>query len=113
MTAILSGHMHRFQGIGFGGHRPPQIVVGNGGMELSQVQPRPSAEHPKRPVAVPNLDGVDAWVVGLEEFGAMVITPGAAGAWTSVLFSPAGHTLATCDSAWPRLGEGRSICALE
>ncbi len=113
VTAILSGHMHRFQAIGFGGHRPPQIVVGNGGMELSQVQPRPSAEHPKRPVAVPNLDGVDAWVVGLEEFGAMVITPGAAGAWTSVLFSPAGHTLATCDSAWPRLGEGRSICALE
>ena len=113
VTAILSGHMHRFQAIGFGAHRPPQIVVGNGGMELSQVQPRPSAEHPKRPVAVPNLDGVDAWVVGLEEFGAMVITPGAAGAWTSVLFSPAGHTLATCDSAWPRLGEGRSICALE
>ncbi len=113
VTAVLSGHMHRFQAIGFDGRRPPQLVVGNGGMELSQVQPQPSDEHPRRPVAVPDLAGKDAWVVGLEEFGAMVFTLGAGGAWTSVLFSPTGETLATCDSTWPGRGDGRSVCALK
>jgi hypothetical protein len=62
---------------------------------------------------VPNLDGVDALVVGLEEFGAMVIALGAAGAWTSVVLGPAGNTLARCDSTWPGLGDGRSVCTLE
>ena len=113
VTAVLSGHMHRFQAIGFRGGRPPQLVVGTGGMELSQVQPRPADDHPKRPVAVPDLAGADAQVVGLEEFGAMVFTLGAAGNWTSVLFSPSGETLATCDSTWPGRDDGRSICALK
>lgn len=75
--------------------------------------PRPSDENPRQPVAVPNLAGADALVVGLEEFGAMVFTLGAGGAWKSLLFSPSGATLATCDSTWPSLGDGRSICALE
>ena len=39
VTAVIAGHMHRFQAIGFGGRRPPQLVVGTGGMELSHVQP--------------------------------------------------------------------------
>lgn len=113
VTAVLAGHMHRFQAIGFGRRRPPQLIVGNSGMELSQVEPQPASEQSKRPVAVPNLDGVDALVVGLEEFGAMVIALGAAGAWTSVVLGPAGNTLARCDSTWPGLGDGRSVCALE
>ncbi|MDP1753364.1 MAG: hypothetical protein Q8L22_28255, partial [Reyranella sp.] len=113
VTAVLAGHMHRFQAIGFGGNRPPQLVVGNSGMELSQVEPQPSNEQSKRPIAVPNLDGVDALVVGLEEFGAMVFTLGTAGAWTSVVLGPAGHIRARCDSIWPSLGDGRSVCALE
>ena len=113
VTAVLSGHMHRFQASGFAGRRPPQIVVGNGGMELSQVEPRPSAERPKEPVAVRNLAGVDAWVVGLEKFGAMVMTLGARGAWTSELISPSGEVLATCDSSAAGRGSERSVCVLK
>ena len=105
--------MHRFQAIGFAGRRPPQLVVGNGGMELSDVFPKPSAEDPKRPVLVPDLAGVRASVVGLRDFGTMILTPGDAGAWTSVLVDPTGKKLATCDSRWPHLRDGRSVCALE
>ncbi len=113
VTAVLAGHMHRFQAIGFGGNRPPQLTVGNSGMELSQIEPVPASEQSKRPVTVPNLDGIDAQVVGLEEFGAMVFTLGPAGAWTSMVLGTAGQIRARCDSTWPGLGDGRSVCALE
>jgi hypothetical protein len=59
------------------------------------------------------LEGVDGSVVGLRDFGTMIITPGEAGAWTSVLVDPTGKKLATCDSRWPHLGDRRSVCALE
>ena len=39
MHLVLSGHMHRFQAIGFPSsgdqQRPPQLVVGNGGVALA------------------------------------------------------------------------------
>ena len=105
--------MHRFQAIGFRGRRPPQLVLGNGGTELDEEVPTPSPAHPKRPIVVPNLDGIEAAVVGLPQFGVMVVTPGIGTAWTSSLLSPSGAVLATCNSAWPGLGAGRSVCALE
>ena len=110
---VLSGHMHRFQASGFAGDRPPQLVVGDGGMELSELEPRPARHQPGRPVPVPNLAGADAEVVGLRDFGFMELVPGATGVWTGTLASAAGKVLARCDSARPRRGDGQSICILE
>jgi hypothetical protein len=61
---------------------------------------------------VPKLDGVDAAVVGLTDFGAMVLEPGKGGAWTAAMVSETGRVLATCDSAWPRQGRDKSVCRL-
>ncbi len=109
---VLSGHMHRFQASGFAGNRPPQLVVGDGGMEMSELEPRPARHQPLLPVAVPNLAGANAEVVGLRDFGFMELTPGAQGAWTGTLLSPTGRVLARCDSASPRRADGQSICKL-
>jgi hypothetical protein len=105
--------MHRFQATGFGGRRPPQLVVGTGGMELSHNHPVPSPGDPKRPIRVSDLAGVLGFVVGLSDFGAMVVSVGEHGAWTSALLGTAGETLATCDSRWPSSGSERSVCALK
>jgi hypothetical protein len=113
VTAVLSGHMHRFQAIGFGDRRPPQLIVGTAGVELSHVQPPPLSPDDKKPILVPRLDGVDAAVVGLRDFGAMVLEPGKGGAWTGAMVNETGRILATCDSAWPRQGRNRSVCRLE
>ena len=113
LAAVIAGHMHRFQAIGFGSRHPPQLVVGTGGMQLSHVQPVPSPDDPKRPVRVPGLGGTTGFVVGLSDFGMMVMTVGERGAWTSALFGTTGEILATCDSSWPGQGSGRSACALK
>lgn len=112
VTAVLAGHMHRFQAIGFGDRRPPQLIVGTAGVELSHVQPEPPSVDDKKPILVPRLDGVDAWVVGLMDFGAMLIEPGRGGAWIAAMISSTGQTLAACDSTWPRQGGDRSVCRL-
>jgi hypothetical protein len=113
VTAILSGHMHRFQAIGFGDRRPPQLIVGTAGIVLSHVQPVPPSEEDKRPILVPKLDGIDAEVVGLMDYGAMVLEPGKAGTWTGAMISETGRILATCDSTWPRQSRSRSVCRLQ
>ncbi len=52
-------------------------------------------------------------VVGLRDFGFMELAPGAKGAWTGTLASPAGRVLARSDSARPRREGGQSICTLQ
>ena len=113
LTAIVSGHMHRFQASGFDGRRPPQLVVGTAGMELSQTHPVPPPDAPRSPIRVGGFDGVPGWVVGLTDFGALDVALQAGGIWTGRLVGTAGQTLATCDSRWPGPGSGRSVCALE
>lgn len=113
VTAVLSGHMHRFQAIGFGDRRPPQIITGTAGIVLSRVQPPPPSAGDKRPIQVPKLDGVDAAVVGLMDHGAMVLEPGSGGAWSGAMVSETGRVLATCDSAWPRQDRHQSVCRLQ
>jgi hypothetical protein len=50
------------------------------------------------------------YVVGLSDFGAMVMSVGERGAWTSALFGITGETLATCDSTWPvRAADDRCV----
>jgi hypothetical protein len=113
VTAVLSGHMHRFQAIGFGERRPPQLIVGTAGIVLSHVQPAPPSPDDKRPILVPKLDGIDAEVVGLMDHGAMVLEPGKAGGWVGAMVSETGRVLATCDSSWPRQSRSRSVCRLQ
>jgi hypothetical protein len=113
LKAVLSGHMHRFQATGFDGRRPPQLVVGTGGMELSSTRPLPAPGDPRQPIPVPGLDGKTGFVVGLSDFGAIDMRVGAEGDWTSTLVGIAGQALATCDSRWPVAGSSRSVCALK
>jgi hypothetical protein len=113
VTAVIAGHMHRFQAIGFEGLRPPHLAVGTGGMELSHVQPPPSPDNPKAPIRVEGLDRSPAWVVGLRDFAAMIVRPVEDGAWTGVLYGTGGETLAVCDSRWPGPGSKRSVCELK
>ena len=113
VTAVVAGHMHRFQAIGFEGPRPPHLAVGTGGMELSHVQPPPSPDNPKAPIRVEGLDRSPAWVVGLRDFAAMIVRPLEDGTWTSVLYGTEGETLAICDSRWPGPGHKRSVCELQ
>jgi len=113
VTAVLAGHMHRFQAIGFGDRRPPQLIVGTAGIILSHVQPVPPSPDDKQPILVPKLDGIDAEVVGLMDHGAMMLEPGKAGAWTGAMVSETGRILATCDSSWPRRNRSQSVCRLQ
>ena len=113
VAAIMSGHMHRFQAIGFGDRRPPQLIVGTAGIVLSHTHPEPPSPDDRQAIQVPKLDGVDAAVVGLSDHGAMLIEPGRDGAWTGTMVSEAGRVLATCDSAWPRQDRRRSVCLLK
>jgi Calcineurin-like phosphoesterase len=113
VTAIMSGHMHRFQAIGFGDRRPPQLIVGTAGIVLSHNHPVPPSPDDRQAIRVPRLDGVDAAVVGLMDHGAMLIEPGKAGAWTGAMVSETGRILATCDSAWPRQARDQSVCRLQ
>jgi hypothetical protein len=113
VTAVMAGHMHRFQAIGFGDRRPPQLIVGTAGIVLSHTHPVPPTPGDRQAIAVPKLDGIDAAVVGLMDHGAMLIEPGKDGAWTGTMVSETGRVLATCDSAWPRANRRQSVCRLQ
>jgi hypothetical protein len=113
VTAVVSGHMHRFQAIGFAGQRPPQLVIGNSGMELSQTIPAPPPGQPKQPIRLTGIDGRTGWIVGLSDFGALDVSLHPGGTWTGRLVSPGGVPLATCDSRWAGPGHDRSVCTLE
>jgi hypothetical protein len=113
VTAILSGHMHRFQAIGFGDRRPPQLIVGTAGIVLSHNHPAPPSPGDRHAIQVPRLAGADAAVVGLTDHGAMVLEPGKDGSWTGAMMSETGRILAACDSTWPRQDRRRSVCRLQ
>ncbi|MBL6615088.1 MAG: metallophosphoesterase [Reyranella sp.] len=113
VAAVMSGHMHRFQAIGFGDRRPPQLIVGTAGIVLSHNTPVPPSPDDRHAIQVPRLDGVDAAVTGVMDHGAMLIEPGKHGAWTGVMMSETSRVLATCDSAWPRRDRRQSVCRLQ
>ncbi len=113
VTAVIAGHMHRFQAIGFEGPHPPHLSVGTGGMELSHVQPPPSPDNPKAPVRVDGLDRARPMSWACSDFAAMIVRPVEDGTWTSVLYGIGGETLAVCDSRWPGPGRQRSVCELQ
>ena len=57
VMALMSGHMHRFQAIGFGDRRPPQLIVGTAGIVLSHNHPVPPWPGDRQAIWVPRLDG--------------------------------------------------------
>jgi len=91
---VVSGHMHRFQAIGFAApgkkRRPAQLVIGNGGVALADNEP----EDPFSFV----IDGMKGTGFGLSEFGYMEIDLGKSGSWKSRLLGREGTLLAECDS---------------
>jgi len=103
---VLSGHMHRFQAIGFsdsgGKQRPAQLVVGNGGVALAQ-------NHPEIPFSFP-IDGMTGTGFGLSEFGYLEIELPGSGAWRGRLLGREGSVLAKCDST---LRYKSGVCARE
>ena len=92
---VVSGHMHRFQAIGFaaagGRRRPAQLVVGNSGVALGENQP-------DEPFSFP-IDGMMGTGFGLSEFGYMEIELAGSGSWRGRLLGRTGKLLAKCDSA--------------
>lgn len=105
---VVSGHMHRFQAMGFAGGRPPQLIVGTGGVGLSKTFPKQN----KKDLFTMTIAGAKATGVGLSEFGLMRIDVGKKGAWTGKLKDPAGKTLADCTSAWASAKPTQAVCTL-
>ncbi|MGB7932349.1 MAG: metallophosphoesterase [Gammaproteobacteria bacterium] len=91
---VVSGHMHRFQAIGFAAsgekRRPAQIVIGNGGVALADNEP----ENPFSFV----IDGMKGAGFGLSDFGYMEIELGNSGTWKSRMLGREGAMLAECES---------------
>jgi Calcineurin-like phosphoesterase len=98
---VVSGHMHRFQAMGFSDGRPPQLIVGTGGVGLSPTFPT------QNPFTKDGATGV-----GLSKFGLLRIDVGEGGAWTARLQDRNDNTLADCTSAWASAKPAQSVCTL-
>ena len=92
---VPSGHMDRFQTIGFDplNALPNQLIVGNGGIALAH-------NFPRDPFSVV-IDHATAVGFGLSEFGYMDIKLQVAGDWTGHLLDRKVKLLAECDSSRP------------
>ena len=99
---VLAGHVHRFEAFGFPrGERPPQLVVGNGGIRLAEDALPP-------PFAI-ELDGVPAQGLAANRFGYLDarLLPG--GGWAGEVVNPLEPAvIARCGSAVP--GAGGRVC---
>ena len=89
---VLSGHMHRFQAVSFDSGRPPQLIVGGGGGELSPYLP-------KGPFTT-TVDQESASGVSRDAFGYMRAMIEPAGSWrgevVNPLAAPDKRLIATC-----------------
>ncbi|MDX1430550.1 MAG: hypothetical protein R3282_09690, partial [Rhodothermales bacterium] len=98
---VVSGHMHRFQAITFAeGGRPPQLTVGNGGVEL--------AISPAVEVQGLQVDALKAHVLSTGDtvshagdrvpaYGFMIVDLAIGGGWKGELVNPLeGVTIARC-----------------
>jgi len=88
---ILSGHMHRFQLVDFkSGKHPDQFVVGNSGVKLAHM-------HPKKTKTL-TVDGHQATVMGLDQFGFMNFDLGKHQAWQGQVLNSQNQVMLSCDS---------------
>ena len=109
---VVSGHMHRFQAIGFNTARPPQLIVGDGGVGLSHTYPKPDKKHPAAPFSLP-VAGATGTGVGQSTFAFMRIEPAASGAWTSRLLDAKSNKVAECRSDWAVATAKQAVCVLK
>jgi Calcineurin-like phosphoesterase len=94
---VVSGHIHLWQAIAFADKRPPQLVLGSGGTDLS-----PPVEG-----ALSGLEiGGTQVAFGRSEhlWGFTRFAPGEAGAWNVTFFDPEGRAQVTCSVAQREIG---------
>jgi hypothetical protein len=96
VAMILSGHVHHFAAIDFGGRRPVQLVVGTGGDngEIAEQQ-RPKAERIQ-------MDGLSAEDFSFRQFGYFVMDRTPTG-WTGMFKNKDGQVVARCTVSGRRL----------
>ena len=89
VSMIVSGHIHFFQAVDFGGARPAQLVAGTGGDNLEPMVPKP--------VAGATINGATALHAATRSgFGYMVWDRSGAGAWSGVVFDDRGKPIDRC-----------------
>ncbi|GAB6041888.1 metallophosphoesterase [Endothiovibrio diazotrophicus] len=90
LDLVLSGHMHRFQAVGFKSKsHAQQLILGNGGVKLASLHPKSTKELA--------IDGHKATVQGLKEFGYMTIELDKSN-WQGVLMGDREKALMKCKS---------------
>jgi hypothetical protein len=92
---VLSGHLHFFQAVTFGVGRPPQLVIGNGGVVLDSL-----AEGAADGLTA-TIDEQGADVLSERRFGYLVLERDLEGGWKGELRDPtasgAARVVASCD----------------
>lgn len=94
LDLLLAGHSHTFQSLTFAASakRPPQLVVGTGGVELSKESSVGAAFETRL------TDGTKVRGAHLSQWGYFLMTL-SGGGFTAKLVGTNGQTLVTCDSA--------------
>ncbi|HEX3631329.1 MAG TPA: metallophosphoesterase [Casimicrobiaceae bacterium] len=105
IDALLSGHNHLFEAVGFATGQPPQFIAGNGGTWLDEPLPRPLPAG-----ATPAVGAVVATISSSATFGFLTLQrdPGAAAAWRVEARDRDGRLLTRCV-----LFERRTTCVPE
>ncbi len=93
--------MHTFESLSFlkNSTRPPQIVIGNSGVSLT--------DQPQNGDFFETVDGLQATGNALQEFGFLSISVGS-GAWSGEIRGTTGTTLLNCDSG--NIANGQRVC---
>lgn len=104
IDALLAGHNHLFEAVGFATGQPPQFIAGNGGAWLDQPLPRPLP-----PGATPARDAVVATMTSTTTFGFVTLQrDGTAVAWRVEAWDRDGRLLTRC-----ALVERKTTCVPE
>jgi hypothetical protein len=105
VDALLSGHNHLFEAVGFATGQPPQFVSGNGGAWLDEPLP-----HPLPPNATPARDAVVATIISAARFGFLTLQrdAGPSASWRVEAWDRDGGLMTRCT-----LVERRTSCRPE
>ena len=93
VQAVLSGHNHIFEAVGFASDHPPQFISGNGGDDVDEPFPVPFPAG-LQPAPGTTMD----MIVGSNRFGFLVMERDGA-AWTLRALDVDGQPLSTCTLA--------------
>ncbi len=106
VTLSLAGHMHTYESLSFlnNSDRPPQVVIGNSGVELSK---HPKPDYFTNTVQVDN-EAATGNTIG--QYGYLSIQLGTNGAWTGVMNNTSKQVILNCDSSNLNPPNKSSIC---